>query len=169
MFIRNLLFIFPSLFIINAFCTAETGYHEKPIIKVLVEKAERKLHLLHNEQVVKTYRIALGGSPTGHKTQEGDNRTPEGSYIIDWRNPRSQFYKSLHISYPNSADKEQATKRNVSPGGAIFIHGLGKGFGYIGKAHTLHDWTLGCIAVSNEEIDEIWELVANGTPIEIKP
>jgi murein L,D-transpeptidase YafK len=137
--------------------------------KVVVWKGERRLELLRSGKVIKTYRVALGGSPVGPKLQQGDQKTPEGSYTIDSRNPHSQFHKSLHISYPNAKDLAQARKRKVQPGGDIFIHGLGKKFGYVGKQHTLNDWTLGCIAVTNEEIEEIWKLVPNGTPIEIHP
>jgi murein L,D-transpeptidase YafK len=137
--------------------------------KVIVWKSERRLELLHKGRVIKTYRVALGGSPRGPKTQQGDQKTPEGDYIIDSRNPQSQFYKSLHVSYPNTADRAKAKAKGVSPGGDVFIHGLGKKFGFVGKAHSLHDWTLGCIAVTNEEIEEIWKLVPNGTPIELKP
>ncbi|HUQ49529.1 MAG TPA: L,D-transpeptidase family protein [Terriglobales bacterium] len=132
-------------------------------------KHERQLHLLRSGKVIKSYKLALGGAPVGHKEKQGDQKTPEGLYIIDSRNPNSQFHKSLHISYPNAADRARARRLKVHPGGDIFIHGLGKAFASIGKDHSLKDWTLGCIAVTNEEIEEIWRLVPNGTPIEIKP
>lgn len=154
-----LVFCFPSYSVQQA--------STERVDKVLVEKSKRKLHLMCGDTILKTYSVALGGSPEGHKQREGDQKTPEGQYVIDWRNPKSQFYKSLHISYPNKEDQKNAQKNKVSPGGAIFIHGLGSQFGSIGKAHSLHDWTLGCIAVTNEEIDEIWDLVKNGTVIEI--
>jgi len=137
--------------------------------KVIVFKAKRELQLLKGEEVLKTYKIALGTEPVGPKTQQGDHRTPEGTYTLDFRNAHSQFYKSMHITYPNSADRAQARKRRVSTGGSIMIHGLPNGWGKIGKMHLLRDWTDGCIAVTNEEINEIWRLVPNGTPIEIKP
>lgn len=138
--------------------------------RVLVHKKERTLQLLSKGIVIRTYKIALGGSPEGHKQQQGDQKTPEGEYTIDFRNPRSQFYKSLHISYPNARDRTNARRLKVHPGGDIFIHGLGTGiWGAAGKTHTLRDWTLGCIAVTNEEIDEIWKLVPDGTKIEIRP
>ena len=124
---------------------------------------------MKGEAVLKTYKIALGTEPVGPKTQQGDHRTPEGSYILDFRNTHSQFYKSIHITYPNPADRAQARKRGVSPGGSIMIHGLPNGWGRIGKMHLQRDWTDGCIAVTNEEMDEIWRLVPDGTPIEIKP
>lgn len=161
--IVSLFLIFPTL------CTAVENQDQLAITKVLVEKSKRELHLMHKDKKVKSYTIALGGNPIGHKTQEGDLKTPEGIYKIDWRNPNSQFHKSLHISYPNAVDKAQAQKRRVSPGGAIFIHGLGPNFGFLGTLHTKSDWTLGCIAVTNEEIEEIWDRVPNGTVIEILP
>jgi murein L,D-transpeptidase YafK len=137
--------------------------------QVIVWKKERRLELLRVGKVIKTYKIALGGSPLGPKTRQGDQKTPEGRYVIDFRNPRSQFYKSLHVSYPDAADRARARALKVSPGGDIFIHGLGRTFASVGKAHADRDWTLGCVAVTNEEIDEIWRLVPDGTPIEIKP
>jgi murein L,D-transpeptidase YafK len=90
-------------------------------------------------------------------------------YVIDYRNPKSQFHRALHVSYPNAADRATARKRGVRPGGLIMIHGLGKQYGWIGSAHTAKDWTLGCIAVTNYEIEEIWNLVSDGTPVEIRP
>lgn len=136
---------------------------------VLVFKAERKMQLLQNGQVLKTYRIALGQNSVGHKTQEGDERTPEGHYVLDFRNPRSIAYRSLHISYPNAADKAQALARGVSPGGAVMIHGLPNKFRWIGPMHRLMDWTDGCVGVTNAEMEEIWRAVPVGTPIELRP
>lgn len=137
--------------------------------KVLVEKKARRLTLLSNGQVVRTYRIALGGNPEGPKEREGDRKTPEGSYIIDGRNPRSGYHLSLHISYPNEKDRKRARELGVSPGGQIMIHGMKNGLGWIGPFHALYNWTQGCIAVTDAEIDEIASLVPNGTPIEIRP
>ncbi len=137
--------------------------------KVLVEKSARKLFLIHNDKAYKEYAISLGDNPIGHKQQQGDERTPEGNYLIDYRNPQSKYHLSLHISYPNAADKARATIRGVNPGGDIFIHGLPNGFDGFGALHRLSDWTDGCIAVTNEEIEEIWKLVENGTPIKIRP
>jgi murein L,D-transpeptidase YafK len=141
----------------------------QPVDKVIVIKHERALQLLSKGAVVKTYKVALGTQAVGPKQQQGDHRTPEGTYILDSRNEHSQFYKSIHISYPDSADKARANAAHVSPGGDIYVHGLPNGFGFIGKHHRLRDWTDGCIAVTDDEIDEIWALVKNGTPIEIKP
>jgi murein L,D-transpeptidase YafK len=137
--------------------------------RVVVYKHERKLALLSQGKELRSYKVALGGAPVGPKTQQGDHRTPEGSYLLDSRNPNSHFYKAFHISYPNSKDIAAAKKLGVSPGGDIMLHGLPKEYAWVGKAHLLHDWTDGCIAVTNEEIDEIWRLVRVGTPIEIKP
>ena len=137
--------------------------------RVLVMKHRHVLQLLHDGKVLKEYKVALGGSPVGAKTQQGDHKTPEGTYILDSRNSKSQFYKSLHISYPTSEQGAAARKRGVSAGGDVFVHGLANGERLIGAAHRLRDWTDGCIAVTDEEMDEIWEAVPVGTPIEIQP
>lgn len=138
--------------------------------KILVEKKERRLSLWRNGVLLKNYRVALGPQPLGHKQQEGDGRTPEGTYRIDWRNPNSKFHLSLHISYPDAQDKARAASAGVSPGGDIMIHGLPNG--YVESLGTLHyssDWTQGCIAVNNEEIEEIWGTVDDGVSVEIQP
>ncbi len=137
--------------------------------RVLVLKKQRKLQLVSHGKVVKTYKVALGGEPVGPKTQQGDHKTPEGIYVLDSRNAHSLFYKSIHISYPNAKDRAEARKHGVSPGGDVFVHGLPNGYGAVGAAHRLKDWTDGCIAVTDEEIDEIWKAVPDGTPIEIRP
>ena len=137
--------------------------------KVVVQKAQRRLLLFANGSVLRSYRIALGRNPDGHKTQMGDGRTPVGSYVLDWRNTNSRFHRAIHISYPNADDRVSAHKRNVDPGGAIMIHGLPNGRGAIGPDHTKWDWTDGCIAVTNREMDEIWSLIPNGIPIQIRP
>lgn len=139
------------------------------ITQVLVRKSERRLYLLAGEEVVRSYRISLGDNPEGHKLYEGDERTPEGDYILDWRNPHSDFYKSIHISYPNPRDRELAEAWGLDPGSNIMIHGLPNNAGDLAFAYIGLDWTDGCIAVSNEAMDEIWELVADGTPIRILP
>lgn len=139
------------------------------VSEVLVRKEERRLYLISGDQVVRSYRIGLGDNPSGHKLYEGDERTPEGEYILDWRNPDSDFYKSIHISYPNDQDRELASAWGLDPGGSIMIHGLPTGVGDMAFAYLGLDWTDGCIAVSNEEMDEIWQLVADGTPIRIVP
>lgn len=137
--------------------------------KVLVIKSERVLRLLKEGTVVKSYEIALGGEPVGPKMRKGDEKTPEGTYILDRRNPYSKFYRSIHVSYPNRSDIENAQKCGVSPGGDIMIHGLPRGMERVGELHTLVNWTKGCIAVTNAQMDEIWRMVPNGTPIEIRP
>jgi len=140
-----------------------------PVDKVVVMKKERTLELLSQGKVIKTYKVALGGDPIGPKARQGDHKTPEGSYVLDSRNSHSQFYKSIHISYPSARDRARARQRGFSPGGDVYIHGLPNGYGTIGAAHRLRDWTDGCVAVTNEEIDQIWKAVPNGTPIELKP
>ena len=137
--------------------------------RVVVLKKERTLELLSHGKVITTYKVALGGDPVGPKTRQGDHKTPEGVYVLDSRNAHSQFYKSIHISYPNALDREAARKHGFAPGGDVFVHGLPNGYGYIGRSHRLKDWTDGCIAVTDEEIDEIWKAVPDGTPIEIRP
>lgn len=137
--------------------------------KVLVHKRERRLTLVSKGQVIKTYKIALGGNPVGPKEREGDKKTPEGTYVIDSRNRDSQYHLSLHISYPDEIDRKRAKELGVSPGGDIAIHGIKKGFSEVGDAHSGVDWTKGCIAVTDEEIEEIDRLVPNGTVIEILP
>lgn len=137
--------------------------------RIIVHKHARTLDLMHAGQVIKTYKIALGSEPIGPKARQGDHRTPEGAYVIDSRNANSKFHRSLHISYPSAVDREQARKLGVSPGGDIFIHGLPNGYGFVGAAHRARDWTDGCIAVTDQEIEEIWRAVENGTPVQILP
>jgi murein L,D-transpeptidase YafK len=135
---------------------------------ILILKKDHRMELIAGGKVICTYKVALGQGGLAPKVREGDGRTPEGHYIID-KKYVSQYHKALHISYPNAEDRKRAAKLGVSPGGSILIHGLPNGKGYIGAAHRLYDWTLGCIAVTDEEIDEIWELVPVGTPVEIRP
>ena len=137
--------------------------------RVVVFKKERRLLLMNRSQPLKEYRIALGAEPIGRKTQQGDHKTPEGIYVLDRRNGRSKFYRSIHISYPDRGDRDRARELGVPPGGDIFLHGLPNGFGWVGAAHRKKDWTDGCIAVTNREMDEIWNAVADGTTIEIRP
>jgi murein L,D-transpeptidase YafK len=146
--------------------TALTPLHAD---RVVVLKSERALRLVNHGRVIKAYKVALGGDPIGPKTRQGDHKTPEGSYVLDFRNAHSKFYKAIHISYPSARDRAAAGELGASPGGDVFLHGLPNGFGYLGAAHRLKDWTDGCIAVTNAEIDEIWGAVPDGTPIEIQP
>lgn len=137
---------------------------------VVVKKSERKLYLYRGSEILKTYRIALGKQPDGHKMREGDSRTPEGIYTLDWRNPNSKFHRSIHVSYPSKSDFRNARELGDSPGGAIMIHGQPSN--WVDKTKLLFnqdDWTEGCIAVQDHEMDEIWEAVSDGTPIEIIP
>ncbi len=137
---------------------------------VIVHKSERRLQLKRNDDILHTYRIALGWAPEGHKRQEGDGRTPEGTYTLDWRNSDSQFYRSIHISYPEERDLAGAARWGISAGGMIMIHGLpNKADPTETENHHQFDWTDGCIAVTNAEIDEIWSDVEDGTPIIIFP
>ncbi len=137
--------------------------------RVLIQKKSRTLKLLRAGTVIKKYHVALGTHPEGAKACRGDHRTPEGRYVIDGRNKKSRYHWALHISYPNERDRVASKKLGCSPGGDIFIHGLPNGYGWLGKSHAGRDWTLGCIAVTDEEIEEIWGLVPNGTVVDIEP
>ena len=136
---------------------------------ILVEKGARRLTLLSGSRELKDYHIALGFSPIGPKGREGDGRTPEGIYSIDFHKPDSAFHRALHVSYPSAQDSARAAEAGVSPGGDIMIHGLPNGLGALGAAYRSRDWTAGCIAVTDPEIDEIYSSVDDGTPIEILP
>jgi murein L,D-transpeptidase YafK len=136
---------------------------------ILILKKDHVLELLANGHVIHSYKVALGRGGLAAKQREGDGRTPEGHYKIDSRNAASHYHKALHISYPDSIDRTRAAKLGVSPGGEIMIHGLPNGMGWLGTSHRFYDWTLGCVAVTDSEIDEIWDLVPVGTPVEIRP
>ncbi|MDW7645580.1 MAG: L,D-transpeptidase family protein [Desulfuromonadales bacterium] len=136
---------------------------------ILVEKAARLLTLYRDGERIKSYRISLGGKPVGPKVRQGDLRTPEGRYRITLRNEQSRFHRALRISYPNTRDLRRAQSLGVSPGSDIMIHGLGERFAWLGRQHYLADWTEGCIAVTNEEIEEIWRLVPDGAGVLILP
>jgi murein L,D-transpeptidase YafK len=135
--------------------------------KVVVLKAERKLLLMKGDAVLKTYSVSLGEHPVGPKVRQGDSKTPEGNYVLDRHNALSHYHRSIHISYPNAEDVVRARKLGVSPGGDVFVHGQPHDFS--GTSQQLGDWTDGCIAVTNAEMDEIWRAVPDGTPIEIRP
>lgn len=137
--------------------------------RVIVTKAARTLTLERNGAAFRTYPVALGAQPKGHKQREGDKRTPEGVYAIDARNPNSAYHLSLRISYPNEADRNRAVADGVNPGGQIMIHGIGPSSRAVKPLHPLFDWTDGCVAVTDEEMEEIWNFVDVGTPVEIKP
>ena len=135
---------------------------------VTVDKSKRRMYLIDDGEVVREFRIALGKHPRGHKTQEGDNRTPEGRYFLDFVINDSEFYRSIHISYPNPQDIAYAAKLRVNPGGNIKIHGLRNGEKRPANFVQSFDWTNGCIAITNEEMDELLTLVKSGTPIDIR-
>lgn len=140
------------------------------VVRILVEKDAHRLSIYDADGgLLKSYPVSLGRSPVGPKRCEGDCKTPEGIYSITAHNPNSAFYKSLRISYPNEADTARARKDGVAPGSDIMIHGMRNGLGFLGHAHLLADWTAGCIAVTDEEMDELWRAVHDGTPIEIRP
>jgi murein L,D-transpeptidase YafK len=139
------------------------------IDRILVEKSARRLSVLTDGKKLKSYRVALGRNPVGAKQEEGDMKTPEGIYKIDGRNPQSDYHLALHVSYPSDEDTARATERGVNAGFDIMIHGIRNGGDWIGAFHRMHDWTAGCIALTDEEIEELWRVTPNGTPIEIRP
>lgn len=156
-----------ALLVLAALLGVPAGQADPAVDRIMIEKAARRLSLMAGGQVIKSYTVALGFAPAGHKQEEGDGRTPEGVYTISGRNAGSAFHRSLRISYPNAADAAAAAARGVSPGGNIFIHGAPNWWFLPGQPPG--DWTRGCIAVTKGEIEEIWDLVADGTPIEINP
>lgn len=136
---------------------------------VLVKKSQNKMYLFQRSEVLKTYDIAMGFNPKGHKVQEGDGRTPEGDYRLTYKNQNSKFYRSIRIDYPNERDIELAKQRGIEPGGDIVIHGMPNEAGnYLGPIKP-QNWTLGCVAVRNHEMDQLWALIDEGTPIKILP
>ena len=151
-----LLFIF---FISNSVCA------EVDLVKVT--KSTNKMYLLDDDKIIKEYNVAFGENPKGHKEQEGDERTPEGTYTLDYVKEDSSFYRAMHISYPNKADIENAKKKGVSPGGFIMVHGQKNNLGLLGSITQNFNWTNGCIALTNKEMDEFLELVKVGTKIQI--
>ena len=137
---------------------------------VLVKKREQKLYLYSEDQVVKSYKIAMGKQPKGQKLKEGDSRTPEGLYTLDWRNPNSKFFRSIHVSYPNVVQTRSAREAGVDPGGEIMIHGQPNDWSErIKLTFSYQNWTEGCIALENQDMIEVWDLVRDGTPIKIDP
>jgi murein L,D-transpeptidase YafK len=137
--------------------------------RIAIVKSARTMTLVSGGQVLKKYLVALGTAPAGAKQRQGDHKTPEGLYVINAKYPHSQFHMALQISYPNEADRARAWKAGVNPGGSILIYGIGEKYGWVGSRHREVDWTEGCVAVTNEEIEEIWKLVEVGTPVEIRP
>jgi murein L,D-transpeptidase YafK len=147
----------------------ELDSSEQKADRIVVVKSNHTMTLMAGGRALKVYRVALGRGPSGPKEHEGDNKTPEGKYVIDQKNAKSRFHLALHISYPNADDRKRAHDAGVEPGGAVMIHGLENGLGWLGPIQHDMDWTEGCIAVNNSEIEEIWRLVPTGTPIDIKP
>ena len=156
-------------FVTPSFASSAPTLRGKAIDKVLVVKSERKLHLMGRGEVLKSYRISLGKVPTGAKVSEGDLRTPEGFYWIDWRKTSDKYNLSMHISYPNARDAANARKKGVSAGGMIMIHGTPLDEEYPEWFFSTLDWTEGCIAMRNADMREVWNLVPDGTLIEIRP
>ena len=137
--------------------------------KLVIEKSARRLTAWSKGECLREYRVALGFEPVGPKRVQGDGKTPEGRYHVDGKNPHSRFYKNLGVSYPDKNDRKNAAALGGSPGGDIKIHGLGPGFRHLGPVHWMYDWTLGCIAVTDEEIDELYKHTNVGAIIEILP
>lgn len=136
---------------------------------VRVDKSEARLHLLRGGVPFATFHVVFGANPQGHKQQEGDERTPEGRYVLDYKKEDSAFFKAIHISYPNAKDTALAKQRGVSPGGAVMIHGQKNGLGWLAPLAQLVNWTNGCIALTNKDMQVVWDAVDAGTPIEIEP
>ena len=168
--------IFAVLIVVCALAIYLSAHHNwnslsagTTIDRIVVEKSARRLSIFRKANQIKSYRVALGRNPLGAKQEEGDMKTPEGIYKINGRNPQSSFHLALHISYPSDEDGKRAVARGVAPGFDIMIHGLQNGRGWIGAFHRWKDWTAGCIAVTDEEIEELWRVTPDGTTIEIRP
>jgi len=159
------LFVFSSL----AHPTELSPVMDEAVDRVIVEKSKRTMTLLKQDREVRTYKIALGRDPVGAKVMQGDNRTPEGIYYIDYKVRNSVYHRALHLSYPNPDDVERARALGVPPGGSIMIHGMKQDHLWMGDVQYLFNWTNGCIALTNREIEEVWALVSPWTPVEIRP
>lgn len=145
------------------------GYAAQKADLVVVKKSEARLYLQRDGKPFASFAVSFGRTPDGHKTRKGDKRTPEGRYILDAKNPKSGFYKAIRISYPNAQDRETAKAQGVKPGGLILIHGQKNGLGWMAPVSELFNWTDGCVALSNQDMDQVWQAVEVGTPIEIYP
>ena len=152
-----------------AFASFASAARQPAIDLVRVDKSDRELTLMSQGTVVATFPIVLGGNPIGHKQQEGDQRTPEGRYVLDFKKQDSAFFRAIHISYPNQTDIQRAQAAGVNPGGAIMIHGQKNGLGWLSAVSQRFDWTDGCIALSNKDMQRVWSLVRVPTVIEIAP
>ena len=158
-----------GLLTLMSFMIAATCFAADKADHVVVVKSQRILYLYTHQQIIATYHVTFGGNPIGHKQQAADGRTPEGHYLLDTKNAHSAYYKSLHVSYPNQQDIAAARQRGVSAGGDIMIHGQKNGYSWAGWVVQRFNWTKGCIALSNADMDKVWDAVDAGTPIEIKP
>ena len=171
--IRELKVTISLLILLAVICVASPATSQTTqqthVDRIVIVKSSRTMTLEGGGQPIKTYKVALGSQPVGAKQQEGDHKTPEGEYFVDAKIEHSQFDVALHLSYPSPEDRARARKQGVSPGGNVEIHGLGKKYGWIGARHRLSDWTDGCIAVTNEEIEDIFRIVPVGTRVEIRP
>lgn len=145
------------------------GFSSLKADAVLVIKSERRLYLMLKGVPFASFPVTFGANPTGHKQEQGDERTPEGHYLLDYKNPNSKFYKSIHISYPNAKDRASARGRGVDPGGDIMIHGQKNGWEWAAPLVQFFSWTDGCVALSNRDMDRVWTAISPGTPIEIRP
>lgn len=173
---RNRLLIAGSVLVLALTGVMGWAQHSDPPLadgthadRVVVTKSARTLELYRGTELLRSYPVSLGREPVGAKQREGDGRTPEGTYTLDYRKVDSSFHRALHISYPSPADSAAAKTAGLHPGGLIMVHGMRNGLGFLGRLHTLFDWTDGCVAVTDNEIEEILRVVPDGTPIEIKP
>jgi murein L,D-transpeptidase YafK len=151
------------------FMLSSIAYGGQVADSVLVIKSESRLYLMREGRELASFKVAFGSKPKGHKQQQGDQRTPEGHYILDYKNPHSNYYKSIHISYPNAQDRANARKHGADPGGDIMIHGQPNGYEKLSFIVQFFNWTDGCIALSNSDMDLVWKAIIPGTPIEIRP
>jgi len=161
------------VFVFALYFCAHHNWHPLPpgtaVDRIVVEKSAKRLSIFRDGNQLKSYRIALGRNPVGAKQEEGDMKTPEGIYKIDSRNPQSSFHLALHVSYPSDADNQRAAAQGVSAGSDIMVHGIQNGRGWIGAFHRWKNWTAGCVALTDEEIEELWRVTPDGTTIEIRP
>ncbi len=149
--------------------TGSSAFAAEMADSVVIYKERRLLQLFQGDVLLREYPVSLGGDPIGHTTREGDQKTPEGRYLLDWRNANSGYYKSIHISYPSPEDVKAAAAEGIDPGGMIMIHGQRNYFGWLADLTQMFDWTDGCIAVTNAQMEDIWTLVPDNTVIEIRP
>jgi murein L,D-transpeptidase YafK len=148
---------------------APAAWAKDKATRVVIHKQQRTLVVFQKEKTLATFHVALGFEPVGPKEKQGDGKTPEGTYVLDFKKPNSAYYKAIHVNYPNAQDRLRAKKLGVSPGGDIMIHGQPNGYGWAAAATQKTDWTLGCIALTNEDMDALWGWVEPGTPVEILP